>query len=152
MPVTTYTGLTQTPVGTSPVIGGTMLRFKGTAIHALGGQSSSIDTNDSESVATMGASGLGAASLATMAPDPTVTSIGETDAADSVSQAAAVANNLGYTISNIVASTTVTTGTAVNPVTPVGAAAVAQSGYPSLGSLILIGAVIVAIVLLVKDE
>jgi hypothetical protein len=129
-----------------------VLKFKGTAVHALGGASSSIDTNDSESVANMGSSTLGAASLATMAPDPTVTSIGETDAADSVSQAAAVANNLGYTISNIVASTTVTTGTAVNPVTPVGAAAVAQGGYPNIGSLLLVAAVVIAIVLLVREE
>jgi hypothetical protein len=120
--------------------------------HTLGGVASNTETSDpTVRNDLMGASGLGSASLATVAPDPSVFSYGETDTADQLSQMNTVANQWGSAIASIstVATNTGST-TQVNVVNPVGAAAVANN-TPSVGSLLLLAAVVIGIYLLVKE-
>lgn len=120
------------------------------APHALGGVANSTETSDPavSGGSTMSA-GLGAASLATVSPDPEIINQGEEISADNLSQMNAVDAQWGSTVASISATAT-PTGASANVVTPVGAAQ--QASAPSNAKMLIIFGVIAVLVLILVYE
>jgi hypothetical protein len=110
--------------------------------HSLGGVSNSTISSDSTEIGANGraSTGLGAASLATVAPDPAVVNQGEEAAADQISQMNTVQTQWGSNIAGISMQAT-PAGSTANVVAPVGAAA-AHAGTPSNMTIIVVIAIV----------
>jgi hypothetical protein len=125
--------------------------------HSLGGVSNSTVSSDTTNDGANGMStGLGAASLATVAPDPSIYNYGESDTADQVSQMASVQNQWGSVMASISTQATPSGSTragsgAVNVVNPVGAAR-ANAAPANSTMLIVFGVIAVLVLYLVMEE